>query len=75
METHSAITGELGLEMDYSISKNINLVTSMSYRVLKIDQTIKAFGPGYKPGDGYWESGTGGDLSGFTFGADINYGF
>lgn len=65
--------GSIGLEMDHKVTKNFSVTSTLSYRLLKIKETIQGWQSVEK---GYWwETGMSRDYSSINFGIGAHYTF
>jgi hypothetical protein len=76
VENEDAIGGSVGIEFDYNISKAFNITTTISYTMMKFNQTIKGFKDEWdKNPNSWWESNTMLDFSSLNFGTGLRYEF
>lgn len=73
-ELHPGIGGELGFGIDKSLSKSTSFSFFGGYRVLKLREVIRGWGPAPKK-DGYWKTRNDKDFGGYSVGITIKRAF
>lgn len=72
----NAIGASVGIEFDYPITKSINIVSSINYRLLKFDQTVIAYNHvNDKFPRNWWEDTGNKDFSSLNFSVGAYYKF
>lgn len=73
-ELHPGIGGELGFGIDKGLSKSITFSFFGGYRVLKLREVIRGWGPAPKE-EGYWKTRNDKDFGGYLVGISLGKAF